>query len=412
LTGLLNRQYFLEIVEQTLKKEKCCGVLMYLDLDNFKVVNDSLGHASGDRLLKALGQLFTQSVRPLDYIARIGGDEFTLLLQDISLEKALHIAERLLQAASDFRFCESGMTFGVGLSIGVVEITPQHTVQDLLAQADGACYTAKSRGRNRIEIHRPQQAEIQQLAQDANWMVRIKDALHERRFKLWFQPVISLKTLQVDHYVALIRLFEQDHMYAPAGFIGTAERFGLIRQIDQWVIEQAMEHLAHNPTINIAVNLSAKSFNEPELKDFIIAQFNDKNVQPQRLSFEITETAAVVNLDIARSFIGTLKDLGCHFALDDFGVGFSSFASLRELPVDRLKIDGSFIRGLASNPINQTLVRSMQQIAKALDKTTIAEFVEDAATLQTLRHLGIAYGQGYFLGKPSPDFISPQLFFT
>jgi diguanylate cyclase (GGDEF)-like protein/PAS domain S-box-containing protein len=405
LTGLHNRQYLMEKLQRVLKiKNLAKGALLFVDLDNFKIVNDSLGHAAGDRLLTTLSSKLKQSLREEDILARIGGDEFALLLEEATPEEAQGVAERLVELIGAFRYSEEGVTFTIGSSVGMAYIETNMEAEELLSRADRACYVSKARGGNRIEIYQPGQDELQLMAEEASWTTRIKDALREQGFCLWFQPVVQVATQHVDHYEVLLRMQgSQGELILPGAFIPSAERFGFMSQIDYWVVQAAVQRLAAHPELHLAVNLSGKSLSDPALKDFISLNLRQQSVEPNRLSFEITETAAVVNFEHARIFIQDLKNLGCKFALDDFGVGFSSFTYLRELPADHIKIDGSFVRNLDQDPINQALVRSIHEMARALDKKTIAEFVENEAILHILQEIGVDYAQGYYLGRPTPD---------
>jgi diguanylate cyclase (GGDEF)-like protein/PAS domain S-box-containing protein len=405
LTGLHNRQYLLEKLQRVLKiKNLAKGALLFVDLDNFKIVNDSLGHAAGDRLLTTLSSKLKHSLREEDILARIGGDEFALLLEEATPEEAQGVAERLVELIGAFRYSEEGVTFTIGSSVGMAYIETNMEAEELLSRADRACYVSKARGGNRIEVYQPGQDELQLMAEEASWTTRIKDALREQGFCLWFQPVVQVATQHIDHYEVLLRMQgSQGELILPGAFIPSAERFGFMSQIDYWVVQAAVQRLAAHPKLHLAVNLSGKSLSDPALKDFISLNLRQQSVEPNRLSFEITETAAVVNFEHARVFIQDLKNLGCKFALDDFGVGFSSFTYLRELPADHIKIDGSFVRNLDQDPINQALVRSIHEMARALDKKTIAEFVENEAILHILQEIGVDYAQGYYLGRPIPD---------
>ncbi len=404
LTGLYNRQYLLESLQRVLVKNRQHGALLFVDLDHFKIVNDTLGHATGDRLLTTLSDKLQYVVREEDILARIGGDEFALLLEEATPEEAHSVAERLVEMIKAFRYSEEGVTFTIGSSVGMAYIETHMEAEELLSRADRACYLSKARGGNRIEVYQPGHDELQLIAEEASWTTRIKDALREQGFSLWFQPVIQVATHQVNHYEVLLRMQgKKGEVILPGAFIPSAERFGFMSQVDHWVIQAAVQCLAVHPELHLAVNLSGKSLSDPALKDFISLNLRRQSVDPNRLSFEITETVAVVNFDHARVFIKDLKDLGCKFALDDFGVGFSSFTYLRELPVDHIKIDGSFVRNLDQDPINQVLVRSIHEMARALDKKTIAEFVENEAILQILQDIGVDYAQGYHLGRPTPN---------
>ncbi len=402
LTGLYNRQYLLESLQRVLLKNQHHGALLFVDLDRFKIVNDTLGHATGDRLLNTLSNKLQYVVREEDILARIGGDEFALLLEGATPAEAQGVAERLVEMIRAFRYSEEGITFTIGSSVGMAHIEAHMEAEELLSRADRACYVSKARGGNRIEIYQPEQDEFQLIAEEASWTTRIKDALREQGFSLWFQPVVQVATCQVDHHEVLLRMRgKKGEIIFPGAFIPSAERFGFMSQIDYWVIQAAVQCLAAHPELHLAVNLSGKSLSDSALKDFINLNLRQQSVEPNRLSFEITETAAVVNFDHARVFIQGLKNLGCKFALDDFGVGFSSFTYLRELPVDHIKIDGSFVHNLDQDPINQVLVRSIHEMARALGKKTVAEFVENEAILHILQEIGVDYAQGYHLGRPT-----------
>ncbi len=414
LTGLYNRAYFQKELERVISRVVRSGsecALLYLDLDQFKYVNDTLGHAAGDRLLIECTELLTKNVREGDLVARFGGDEFTVLLYNIERAHVLPALENIRKLFERYSFLEGRQTFNVTSSIGSTIIDNQtESAEAALAQADLACNIAKSQGRNRVHLYKHEDSEQSGMAEDIGWIARVRDAIDNDRFELLYQPILHLASAHVHGYEVLLRLPTTDgKSIMPGGFIPVAERFGLIHSIDRWAVTRAMQYLAelHNANLNtrFAVNLSGRAFDDPELLDIIHGILRETNLNPATLTFEITETAAIANLKAARKFIGKLKDMGCTLALDDFGTGFCSFTYLKHLPVDILKIDGSFIQGIAQSKVDEAMVISMNQIAHALGKTTIAEFVEDHKTLQILKDIGVDYAQGHYLGKPRRDLL-------
>ncbi len=408
LTGLPNRNTLDQVLLTAVAaaRRDHFSALLYLDLDQFKVVNDTLGHASGDRLLIALGGLLRASLRSEDLLVRLGGDEFAAVIHDVTADQAVIIAEKLRRVIDDYRFSEGGQSFDLGVSIGVALIDGQVTGSELLAQADIACYTAKAGGRNKVELYRSGAAEIMSLSGDAKWSVKLKDALREDRFRLVFQPIVGVADGRVHHHEALIRLVEEDgSLTSPIAFIPAAERVGLIQDIDRWVLSNALDQisqeLARGHRMRLAVNLSGVTVRDPASLAFIRQAIESRHVEPGLVSFEITETVLMTNLVAARRSIEVLSAMGCRFALDDFGSGFSSFNYLVQLPVDLVKIDGGYVRDLASNPVHQAVVRAINDVAHSMGKQTIGEWVEEAGSLEVLRTLGIDFGQGYYLGKPS-----------
>ena len=409
LTGLPNRS----ILERALNdavadaERDRVSTLMYLDLDQFKIVNDTLGHGSGDRLLVTLADLLRSALREEDMLARLGGDEFAALLPGLDVPEATQVAERLRRVVDDYRFVENGQGFALGISVGLTAITGSGSASELLGQADIACYTAKSEGRNRVAVYEPEAATLALLSGDGKWTVELKDALHDDRLRLVFQPLIRVSSGRIDHYETLIRLVDRDgSLIGPAAFIPAAERSGLIRDIDHWVLNAALDQIreqqAHGNPIRLAVNLSGITLSSSESAEFIRRAIETKGVDPTALIFEITETALMTNLTRVRTTVETLRGIGCRFALDDFGSGFSSFTYLAQLPVDSVKIDGSFVRDLTTNPVNQAIVRAIANVTHSVGKQSVAEWVEDAETLALLRRLHVDLAQGYFIGYPSP----------
>ena len=412
LTGLYNRSALkqaLSVAAAAARRGHHCA-LLYLDLDQFKIVNDTLGHATGDRLLVTLSGALQRNVREDDMLARLGGDEFAILLHDVNEAQALVVAEKIRMLVHDFRYSEKGQTVDVGVSIGIALITGRTDDNEILAQADSACYVAKANGRNRAEVFHPEQGQMARLTEDTQWSLRLKNAFKEDRLSLVFQPIVRVNDRYIGHYEALIRLREQDGSLVPPGaFIPAAERLGLIRDVDRRVISLALRKVAQEAAqgtiLRLAINLSAVAFHDDQTMRHIREEIAAHGIKPEWLTFEITETAAISNLNEARANIETLREMGCHFALDDFGSGFSSFFYLRYLPVDLVKIDGMFIRNLANDPVNQSIVRAMNDVVHAMGKQTIAEFVEDGEILAVLADIGVDYAQGYHFGKPAAELL-------
>lgn len=412
LTGLYNRNYFQSELERLISRiarsaAECA--LLYLDLDQFKYVNDTLGHAAGDRLLKECTEMLRKNVREGDLLARFGGDEFTLLLYNIDHSHALPVAQNIRAMFEHYKFMDSGKTFNVTCSIGLTMIdSDTHSADEALARADLACNISKSQGRNCVHEYSEGDSEQTAMAEDMGWAARVRDAVDNDRFKILYQPIVAVRSQQVQGYEVLLRLPTEDgKTIKPGGFIPAAERFGLIQTVDRWIVRQSMQYLAelhgNNIQTQFAINLSGRAVDDPELLPLIQGILRDTGLNPAAVTFEITESVAIANLQAARRFINKLKDLGCRMALDDFGSG--SFTYLKHLPVDSLKIDGSFIQGLTHTKVDQAMVQSMNQIAHALGKTTIAEFVENKETWRLLQEYGVDYAQGHYLGKPRSNLL-------
>ena len=412
LTQLFNRREFerqLESFIDAARNENSEHCLCFMDLDKFKVVNDTCGHAAGDELLRQLADIFRIKVRGADTLARMGGDEFAIILNKCALGPAVNIAEDIRSAIEDFRFGWGGQSFQVGVSIGLVLIDADSPdAEEVFKAADSACYAAKEAGRNRVHIYSQDDEEISQRRGESQWMVRIQNALDENRFQLNYQPIISIQDQQQDiHYEILLRMIsEQGEIIPPGAFMSSAERYQMMSKIDIWVIEHLFEWLAtfrdYNSRDIFAINLSGQSLADEGLLYRVRQLFDEYAIPTQCISFEITETAAISNLSQAQLFISELKQLGCKFALDDFGSGLSSFAYLKSLPVDYLKIDGAFVRDMVHDPIDRAMVESIHNIGSVLNLKTIAEFVEDDEILQALREVGVDYAQGYGIARPRP----------
>lgn len=414
LTGLYNRNYFqgeLERMISRIARSAAECALLYLDLDQFKYVNDTLGHAAGDRLLKECTEMLRKNVREGDLLARFGGDEFTILLYNIDHSHALPVAQNIRAMFEHYRFMDSGKTFNVTCSIGLTMLDSEtRSADEALARADLACNISKSQGRNCVHEYSEDDNAQGAMAEDMGWAERVRDAVDNDRFQVLYQPIVSLQSREILAYEVLLRLpMDDGQIIKPGGFIPAAERLGLMHNVDRWIVRKSMAYLAELHSNNIqaqfAINLSGRALDDPELYTQIKEMLEDSGLNPAALTFEITEDVAIANLQAARRFINQIKDLGCRMTLDDFGSGFCSFTYLKHLPVDMLKIDGSFIQGLTHAEVDQAMVQSMNQVAHALGKTTIAESVENKETWQALQKYGVDYAQGHYLGRPRSDLL-------
>jgi len=415
LTGLINRRGFekkLASLLQTARSENREHALCYLDLDHFKLVNDTCGHAAGDELLRQLPELLAPRVRRTDTVARLGGDEFALLLEDCSLEQAQRIAESVRDAIRDFRFAWQYRSFTIGASIGVVGVSAasQGPVSVLVA-ADAACYVAKDQGPNHVHVSYPHDLAIIRRRGEMRWVARIKAALEENRFRLHYMSIASLSAdAPVQHHELLLRMVDtQGDLILPGQFLPAAERYQLMPQVDHWVIGHAIRAIGQLVAADAAlrshrfgINLSAESLRGGHLLEFIQQTLAAHRVPASMIYFEFTETAAIANLGAAIEFMRGLKAMGCTLALDDFGSGMSSFSYLKQLPVGFVKIDGGFIRDIVENPVDQAIVRAVQAVGSQMGIGTIAEYVENGAIRECLRAMGVHYGQGYAIGAALP----------
>ena len=422
LTDLLNRVDFERQLQDALdsaRKDHSQHALCYLDLDQFKIVNDTCGHVAGDELLRQVASVLRSALRDSDVLARLGGDEFGILLKNCDPDYGPSIAEFLCKAIKDHRFLWNEHSFEIGVSIGLVAITEDsQSVSEVLSTADVACYTAKDKGRNQAHLYQPNDGELQKRRGEMEWVSRIRRAIDEDRFCLYCQPIVPLNAASgFDmHREVLIRLRdEQGQMVPPMAFIPAAERYGLMPEVDRWVIRNSFKLLSEERSSNASwictINLSGQSLGDRDFLDFILGQLEQSRVRPDRICFEITETAAVANLVKASQFISALKYRGCLFALDDFGSGLSSFAYLKNLKVDYLKIDGSFVKDMMSDRMDFAMVEAINQIGHIMGIQTIAEFVENNAILEALRMMGVDFAQGYGVAKPGPmeDVILPPV---
>jgi diguanylate cyclase (GGDEF)-like protein/PAS domain S-box-containing protein len=420
LTGLLNRAAFEVRLDAALTTQDLndTGVVMFLDLDQFKVVNDTCGHVAGDQLLKQVTALLMQEIRKQDTLARIGGDEFAVLLEVCPLEPALRVAEAMRRRISELQFAWEGRSFQLTVSIGLVPFKAhQYNRSDLLRMADSSCYVAKEAGRNRVHVYDEADTAVATRNDELDWYSRLQKALTEDRFVLYAQRIASIQEDGGGYESAevLIRLLDDDgKIVAPIAFIPAAERYGLMPSIDRWVISKALQMHAgfaknYRLPARFSINLSGSSMADPSLVDFVRAQLKTHRVAPELICFEITETAAVGNFEVAVQMMHGLRELGCRFALDDFGAGMSSFTYLKRLPVDYVKIDGAFVKDMSKDAVDFAMVEAIHNIAHRMGLRTVAEFVQNDVTIEMLRRLGVDYVQGYGVGKPRPlDEVEPQ----
>ncbi|MDX5297725.1 MAG: EAL domain-containing protein, partial [Gammaproteobacteria bacterium] len=414
LTDLANRREFerrLELALQSCRERGVEHMLIYLDLDQFKVVNDTCGHTAGDELLKQLTGVLSRHIRNSDTLARLGGDEFGILLDSCDATHAVHLAEKLRKAVEQHRFVWSERTFVLSISVGLVPVTAESaSTAELLSQADIACYAAKDRGRNTLQLFESGNQDLHRRRTEMEWASRIREALEQELFFLCQQPMQPLNAECTAGPCAefLIRLHGEDGEVVPPGaFLPAAERFNLMPLIDRWVIRRAFRYLSETglgqeDSGTYFINLSGASLSDKSLFKDIRTYQDYWKVKPERICFEITETAAIGNLSDAVEFIREIRDEGFRFALDDFGSGLSSFAYLKTIPVDFLKIDGSFVLNLLANPIDQGIVEACNRIGHAAGLTTIAEFVENDAVRERLAEMGIDIAQGFGIARPTP----------
>ena len=411
LTGLGNRRFFENVLESAFEKTRTGGapsILFYMDLDEFKIVNDTCGHGAGDELLRDVARIFKDCLGPEDTLCRLGGDEFGVLLKNGDVDGAWSVAESMQRALDDFRFRWNGRDFSVAVSVGIVPIDGRsESPGSILQAADTACYVAKEAGRNRIHIHSPDDPALAQRYGEMEWVSRIEQALRSDLFVLYGQPIRALqgKERSRHHCEILLRMVDQDgKLIMPGDFIPAVERYHLSTRVDLWVIENALRWMGtrKESPVECSINISGRSLGDPDFLKDVIRVLERADVEPGQICFEITETAAIGNMQAADGFILAMKERGCLFALDDFGSGLASFAYLKSLPVDYLKIDGQFVRSIHQDPLNLSIVRSIQEIASILGKETIAEYVEDTSILEAIERLGVHHAQGYLVSRPIP----------
>ncbi len=420
LTGLVNRRNFEQQLSAAIADARETNqqhILCYVDLDQFKVVNDTCGHLAGDELLRQLASRLQMLVRPTDVLARLGGDEFGILLRQCPLAGAKYIGNNIQEIIRDFSFVWQDKTFAIRASIGLVTIDAgSGDLNDVMSAADAACYAAKDNGRDRVHVYQADDDDLAQQRSERQWVTRILKAIEENRFCLYHQaivPIAKAKAKAVDveqtsHSEILLRMIsESGELVPPMAFIPAAERYGLMPALDRWVIRTFFADHGHdqarsaNPLERLyTINLSGASINDEQFLPFLKEQLALHQISPQTICFEITETAAITNLTRAVQLINELKSIGCYFALDDFGSGMSSFGYLKHLPVDYLKIDGNFVKDIVSDPIDSAMVECINRVGHVIGIRTIAEFVENDVILEKLRELGVDYAQGYGIAEP------------
>ncbi len=412
LTGLVNRNEFERRLEETIRiahMDNSEHTLCYMDLDQFKIVNDTCGHTAGDELLRQLAGLLRSQVSRRDTLGRLGGDEFGLLMENCNLDDAQVVTTRILEAIRRYQFVWEANTFTIGCSFGLVGFDAMgQGLAAIMSAADTACYMAKDKGRNRIEVVRVDDAGLEKRQGEIRWVLEINAALKENRFELYRQRIVSSdeNDLEKIRYEILIRMRDKDNeLITPDAFLPAAERFDLITKIDQWVIVNAMtwlKEMQDEYPVEISINLSGASIANKNFLDFVVTQIHEFDIDPELICFEVTETAAITNLSHAQRFMNIVTGLGCHFALDDFGSGLSSFAYLKSLPVHYLKIDGLFIRNIHRDPVDLAMVRSINDVGHTLGLKTVAEFVESKEIIEMLQTLKVDFYQGYAIARPEP----------
>ncbi|WP_444994283.1 EAL domain-containing protein [Aliikangiella sp. IMCC44359] len=407
LTGLFNRHFF-ETELRQFAATACRGngphALLYLDLDHFKVINDTLGHHQGDIVLKNISSLISTRLRESDTLARIGGDEFALLLPNTNQQTALMIADDICKLLSEYPCNLEEQTFKVNCSIGISEINGREpSANEYMKQADIALYAAKKQGRNLAHIYDKNDAHSNDLQASLDWARKLHQAVAQDSFLIYFQPIINIKTRQVVYYEALVRLDIEGRIVSPGEFIPALEREGDMSLLDHQVINKAIKYLNLYPQLKkISINLSAQGFSDERLVPLIKNTIEQHQVDANRIIFELTESASLSNITATRKIVSAIGELGCEFSIDDFGTGFSTFNYIKQLPAQSVKIDGSFIVDLTTNHVDLALVKAIYEVATALDKKTVAEFVETEETFLLLKEIGVTYAQGYHLGKPKP----------
>jgi len=413
LTGLVNRREFERRLQETLDDAHGSGsrhVLCYLDLDRFKAVNDECGHTAGDNMLREVAGLIKEGVRDSDTVGRLGGDEFGVLLAGCPLEKARQIADDIVRTTGDYRFVWKDKIFTIGVSVGLVEISRESgTLEDTIGAADSACYVAKRQG-GHVHVYSARDEAAARSRGEIQWLQRLQSALRDGRFELYAQPIVAVDEqagvgpgLEV-----LLRLRDEaGTAVTPSEFMVAAERYRLMPHVDRWVVQTALAAFARGvlrlaPGRSLCINLSGQTLGDGSFLEFVVECLDRTGVAPDRVCFEVTENSVITNIDHARRFIGVLHGMGCQFALDDFGRGLSSFANLKNLQLDYLKIDGYFIRNLATDSVNQAMVTAMIKLARSLNFQVIAEHVEDTTALESARRMGVDYLQGWQMGRPQP----------
>jgi diguanylate cyclase (GGDEF)-like protein/PAS domain S-box-containing protein len=414
LTGLVNRREFERRLEEALELAHTTSarhVLCYLDLDRFKLVNDSCGHMAGDGMLREVAALIKETVRDSDTVGRLGGDEFGLLLTGCPLDKARQIADDVVRKIGDYRFVWKDKIFNIGVSVGLIEISRESGAADeLMSAADSACYVAKKQG-SHVHVYSARDEAVARHRGEIQWLQRLQSALKENRFELMAQPIVATAAAPTGGPALEVLLRLQDDTVpggiSPVEFVRAAERYRLMSDVDRWVVQTALTALGRGgirlpEQRSLAINLSGQTIGDPQFLEFVVDTLDRTGVSPNQLTFEVTENSVITNIEHAQRFIGVLHGMGCHFALDDFGRGLSSFGNLKNLSLDYLKIDGSFIRNLAADSVNQAMVAAMIKLARTLKFQVVAEQVEDSGALEAAREMGVDFVQGFHLGRPQP----------
>jgi diguanylate cyclase (GGDEF)-like protein/PAS domain S-box-containing protein len=420
LTGLVNRREFERRLQEAMDSAHTGNVghaLCYLDLDRFKAVNDTCGHTAGDNMLREVASLIKEAVRDSDTVGRIGGDEFALLLVGCPLEKARQIADNVVRSVNDYRFVWKDKIFNVGVSIGLVEIgRGGGAIEDIMNSADSACYVAKKQGGLHVHVYSAQEEASARHSGEIQWLQKLQRALRDNKFELYYQPIVHARAggLRGPALEVFVRLEgENGQPGAPtAEFIRAAERYRLMPHVDRWVVQTVLSALGRGgmrlpPGRSVAINIAGQTLGDSEFLEFVVDCFDHTGANPGDICFEVTESSVVANLDHAQRFIAVLHGMGCEFALDDFGSGLSSFSTLRTLPMDYLKIDGSFIHNLAGDSVNQAMVSAMIELSRSLNFRVVAEQVEDQVSLDTVIGMGIDFVQGFVVGRPLPLSVAP-----
>ncbi len=419
LTGLVNRREFERRLQEAIDSARqgdVAHVLAYLDLDRFKVVNDTCGHSAGDNLLREVAALIKDAVRDSDTVARIGGDEFALLLTGCPLEKARQIADDVVRSVNDHRFVRRDKIFNIGVSVGLIEIgRDATTIEDTLNAADSACYIAKKQGGVKVHVYSAREEATARHSGEIQWLQELQNALRNDAFELYFQPIVHAQrdSVRGPALEVLLRLRPGGRTNAPpAEFIRAAERYRLMPHVDRWVVQAVLSALGRGalrvpPGRSVGINIAGQTLGDAGFLEFVVDCFDHTGAVPGDVCFEVTENSVVANLEHARRFVEVLHGMGCEFALDDFGGGLSSFANLRTLPMDYLKIDGSFIRNLADDAVNQAMVAAMVDLSRTLNFRVVAEQVEDQNTLDAVKRMGIDFVQGFVIARPQPLAMAP-----
>ena len=413
LTGLVNRREFEHRLAESIevaRRGEASHMLCYLDLDRFKIVNDTSGHLAGDSMLREVAKLLREAVRDSDTVARLGGDEFGLLLVGCPLEKARQISDDVCRSIAAYRFVWHDRVFNIGVSIGLIEIGREAgSVEQLLAAADSACYVAKKEGAGRVSVYSARDEALARNSGEFEWLHKLQSALKEERFTLYYQPIVAAfgnDTEGPSMEVLLRMLDENGAEIAPLEFVAAAERYRLMASVDRWVVQTTLTALSRNAfqlarDRSLAINISGQTLADPLFLEFVVECLDRTGVSPDQVCFELSETSVIGNMESARRFVGVLHGMGCKFTIDDFGAGVASFSSLKNLPLDYLKLDGSFMRNLARDSVSQTMVTAMIKLARTLNFKIIAEQVEDSAALDAARKMGVDYVQGFVIARPA-----------